>query len=76
MGHSYIEEMNPKNCSYLMPLHDHGADIAVHLVKFFLNAIILLGFEPRTTSDIYRHAPTLNTRGIVTERYVLFSISV
>ncbi len=44
----YIEKMNPKNSSYLMSLHDHGTDIAVHLGKFFLNSTIPLGFEPRT----------------------------
>ncbi len=47
MDDSHIEKMNSKNSSYLMPLHDHGAGI-VHLVKFLKNAMILLGFEPRT----------------------------
>ncbi len=35
MGNSYIEMMNPKNSSNLMPLHDHCTDIAIHLVTFF-----------------------------------------
>ncbi len=50
MGDAYIEKMNPKNSSYLMPLHDHGADIVVHLVpcKIKKKFIILLGFEPKT----------------------------
>ncbi len=48
MGDSYIEKMNPENSSYFVPLHDHDADIIVHLVKFLKNSINLLGLEPRT----------------------------
>ncbi len=55
MDDSYIEKMNPKNSFYLMPLHDHGADIVVHLVKLFSNSVILLAFEPRT--HLYKIQP-------------------
>ncbi len=43
-----------------MPLHDHGADTVVHLVKIFFTSIIRLRFEPRTRRQKLQTCTNLN----------------